>query len=337
MLRRCLSLGCLCLGLTAVVPRAHASFIWFTLNGGPGQQVVVAEQIVCITAGHCGVGDPARSLDYQFYVFNTGAFAMDGFSVGAGNRAVAIAGGENYSNLAGGADGVFPAATGGGVTNAIGFLAQPVVNPPLVTSRPPGQGVTAFQTAGPNSVDLSPAAGGGWGFEEFDNFSAGQAPAQKSYMTRWYTAAQGGAGRANLYNNGCNGNTPTANGAGQPINSNSGVLNAPLNCAGSVWYAMMRVDLFSPNNPVPGTGAPDPFASGFDLGFDDIVNGIDVSVLDTSQGPVTDICDPSVTTCSTISSGFDPSSQVQIAPEPSALLLIGGGLIGLAALRRWRS
>jgi len=335
MTRRLLYTGVVCLG--AFTAQAHAGFIWFTLNGSvPGMQATVAEQILCITPGNCNAGNPNRTLDYQYFVFNTGNFVMDGFSVGVGGRAVAIAGGENFSDTAGGADGPFPAATGGGVTNAIAFLGQPAVNPVGVTSQPPGQGITAFSTLN-GTDDISTPGGGGWGFEEFDNFSAGQNPVSKAYQVRWYTALQGGAGRATLYNNGCNGNIPVANGAGVGLNNTSGVLNTALNCNGNIFFAAFRVDLFSPNSPVAGTGAPDPFGSGWDLSFDDDVSGIDTSFDDTSLPPDTTICDPSVTTCGTLSEGFDSSNT--IAPEPGAFFLVSGGLLalGLAGRRRRRN
>jgi hypothetical protein len=332
MLRRLLLMSALC--LCAFTAQAYAGFIWFTLNGSvPGTQATVAEQIVCITPGNCNAGNPNRTLDYQYYVFNTGSFVMDGFSVGVGGRAAAIAGGENFSDTAGGADGAFPAATGAGVTNAIAFLGQPAVNPAGVTSQPPGQGITAFSTLN-GTDDISTPGGGGWGFEEFDNFSAGQNPAGKAYAVRWYTALQGGAGRATLYNNGCNGNIPVANGPGVALNNTSGVLNTALNCNGNIFFAAFRVDLFSPNSPVAGTGAPDPFASGWDLSFDDDINGTNMSFDATSLPPDTTICDPSQTTCGTLSEGYDPSSSV--APEPGAFFLAGGGLLALGITRRCR-
>ncbi len=323
--------------LSLFAPQAHAGYVWFVLNNAnvPGMQVTVAEQIVCITPGNCGAGNPNRVLDYQFYVFNTGAFPVDGFSIGVGNRASAIGGGEDYSDLAGGADGVFPAATGAGVSNAIAFLTQPGVDPALVTSQAPGEAATAF-IAGGGSADINGGGANSWGFEEFDNFSAGGVPANKAYVARWYTALQGGAGRPQLYNNGCTGPIPTANVPGTPLANgapgaagvaNDGVINTAVVCNGVPYFADVRFDLFSANGPVAGTGAPDP-GSTWDLGFDDDVNGTDMTADDAENPDDFTICDAN---CSAPPTDQDLESDT---PEPGAEALIGGGLILLVSLRR---
>jgi hypothetical protein len=333
MLRKFLGLSCLCLSFSAFAPRANAAFVWFVVNGPNNTQATVAEQIVCIA--NC---NGARTLDYQYYVFNTGLNPIDGFSLGVGNRAQALAGGEQYSDLANGADGAFPNATGGGLAgNAIGFLTVPGVNPPLVSAQQPGEAITAFQTQAPNTVDISnPAIGGnnGWGFEEFDNFTnAVVPPAQNAYVVRWYTQVQGGAGRQTLYNPGCNGNTPIANGANQPLNNTSGVLNTFLNCNGFIYFAAFRVDLFSTRNPAPGTGAPDPCCA-WDLGIDADIGGLDTFVDAGDPGVDNSVCTQGVD-CSTIDPGNDGFDSAQsLAPEPATAALIGGALIGLGCLLR---
>jgi hypothetical protein len=299
-------------------------------------QVTVAEQIVCVTPGACNAGNPNRVLDYQYYVVNTGLFPVDGFSVGVGNRANAIAGGENFSDLAGGGDLQFPNGTGNGVTNAINFLTDGIAQG-LVGIHGPGQTAFGFQTQAPGMVDISSAGGGAWGFEEFDN-NAGTNPT--AYVVRWYTALQGGAGRPLMYNSNCNGNIPASNNPNTPIANgaagaagvaNDGMINSPVVCNGNLWFFLARFDLYSARGPVPGTGAPDPIGPEWSFGFDDDINGLleHFDLAEIQQQP--DIC---VDGCSTTLTQQDIADFV---PEPATTTMMGGALVVLAlALKRFK-
>ena len=137
--------------------QAGPTWVFFTI-GLNGKTALVAENITF---------NPFNSqYYYTFAVANTtaGGAKVNGFFIGVGNQAAALAGGQSFgAGAAGGADPPFPAGFGAGG-------ASPILSGVFIAGVP-----------------LNPA-GTPWGFEEFDGVN--------SYVMRWYDSVQGATVRA---------------------------------------------------------------------------------------------------------------------------------------------
>jgi hypothetical protein len=145
---------------------------------------------------------------------------------------------------------------------------------------------------------FSPVPAFTWGFEEFDDRAVNPGLPTTSYVVRWF-------------NTGLTGPLPPG--------------------------FFTRFDLLSPFGPAPGGGGVDPPTGDVFIGFEDVLANATINsfTFDTNSTVVT-ACDPSKdTNCSATSiPGNFSGDQSFGAPEPTTLILMGGGLLAVGFIRR---